>query len=51
MPASGTVVAINDTAPTADRYNLSFCEILPVPLDINAGLETRPQLQRALVLF
>jgi hypothetical protein len=27
--ASGTSVAINDTAPTGDRYNLSICEILP----------------------
>ena len=27
----GTTVAINDTAPTTDRYNLSSCEILPVP--------------------
>jgi hypothetical protein len=26
---SGTSVSINDTAPTADRYNLSICEILP----------------------
>lgn len=25
---AGTVVTINDTAPTADRYNLSLCEIL-----------------------
>jgi len=28
---SGTTVTINDTAPTADRYNLSICEILPAP--------------------
>jgi hypothetical protein len=28
-PNSGTVVSINDTAPTADRYNLSICEVLP----------------------
>jgi hypothetical protein len=27
----GTVVTINDTAPTTDRYNLSICEILPRP--------------------
>jgi hypothetical protein len=26
--ATGTVVTINDTAPTADRYNLTLCEIL-----------------------
>jgi hypothetical protein len=26
--SSGTAVAINDTAPTGDRYNLSVCEIL-----------------------
>jgi len=26
--ASGTLVTINDTAPTGDRYNLSVCEIL-----------------------
>ena len=30
-PTSGTVVTINDTAPTTDRYNLSTCEILPAP--------------------
>ena len=30
-PLQGTVVAINDTAPSADRYNLSICEILPAP--------------------
>ena len=30
-PLSGTTVTINDTAPTADRYNLSLCEILPAP--------------------
>jgi hypothetical protein len=28
---AGTVVTINDTAPTGDRYNLSICEILPAP--------------------
>jgi len=28
-PTSGTIVSINDTAPTTDRYNLSICEILP----------------------
>ena len=28
-PAAGTTVTINDTAPAADRYNLSVCEILP----------------------
>jgi hypothetical protein len=28
IAASGTVVTINDTAPTADRYNLTICEIL-----------------------
>jgi hypothetical protein len=28
-PASGTAVTINDTAPTADRFNLSLCEVLP----------------------
>jgi len=26
---SGSTVAINDTAPTTDRFNLSICEILP----------------------
>jgi hypothetical protein len=26
---SGTNTTINDTAPTADRYNLAICEILP----------------------
>ena len=28
-PVAGTTVAINDTAPTTDRYDLSICEILP----------------------
>src|SRR5205814_46366 len=28
-PAAGTVVTINDTAPTTDRFNLSLCEVLP----------------------
>ncbi|HEY7302930.1 MAG TPA: galactose oxidase-like domain-containing protein [Bryobacteraceae bacterium] len=27
--SSGTQLAINDTAPTSDQYNLSLCEILP----------------------
>lgn len=27
-PASGTQVAINDSAPTTDRYNVAICEIL-----------------------
>ena len=26
-PLTGTVVTINDTAPTSDRYNLSICEV------------------------
>jgi hypothetical protein len=30
-PTSGTVVTINDTAPTADMWNLSIVEILPRP--------------------
>jgi hypothetical protein len=30
-PAAGTVVTINDTAPTGDRFNLSICEILAAP--------------------
>ncbi len=30
-PSSGTTVAISDTAPTTDRYNLSICEILAAP--------------------
>ena len=30
-PTSGTVVIINDTAPTTDRYNLTICEVLPAP--------------------
>jgi hypothetical protein len=28
---SGTVVTINDTAPTLDQWNLSICEIRPRP--------------------
>jgi len=35
-PVSGTVVTINDTAPTTDRYNLSICEILAA----NGGSQT-----------
>jgi hypothetical protein len=27
VAAAGTSVTINDTAPTADRYNLTICEI------------------------
>jgi hypothetical protein len=27
VPASGTTVTINDSAPTADRFNLTICEI------------------------
>jgi len=30
-PLAGTSVAINDVAPTGDRYNLTICEILAVP--------------------
>ena len=30
-PSSGTTVPINDTAPTGDSYNLSICEIRPMP--------------------
>jgi hypothetical protein len=29
IPVSGTAVKINDTAPTADRYNLAIAEVLP----------------------
>ena len=28
-PAAGTTVAINDTAPTGDRFDLAIVEILP----------------------
>ena len=31
-PLSGTIVSINDTAPTGDRYNLSIVEVLSVPV-------------------
>jgi hypothetical protein len=30
-PLAGTVVTINDTLPTSDRYDLSICEVLPAP--------------------
>jgi hypothetical protein len=30
IPASGTAVTINDTAPTADAFNLSLVEVRPV---------------------
>ena len=29
LSPAGTLVTVNDTAPTTDRYNLSICEILP----------------------
>ncbi len=29
LSPAGTTVTVNDTAPTADRYNLAICEILP----------------------
>jgi hypothetical protein len=29
VPAAGTTVTINDTAPTTDRYNLTIVEIVP----------------------
>jgi hypothetical protein len=31
IAAAGTAVTINDTYPTADRYNLSIVEVLPAP--------------------
>jgi len=31
VPASGTTVTMNDTAPTTDRYNLTIAEILSAP--------------------
>ncbi len=30
-PSAGTTVAINDTAPTADRWDLAAIEVLPAP--------------------
>ena len=30
-PLSGSVVTLNDTAPTGDRYNFAICEVLPPP--------------------
>jgi uncharacterized protein YjbI with pentapeptide repeats len=38
-PVSGTTVAINDTAPTGDRYNLSIVEVLPAG---SGGVATPP---------
>ncbi len=38
-PVSGTTVAINDTAPTGDRYNLSLVEVLPAG---SGGVATPP---------
>src|SRR5262249_46990616 len=29
--AAGSLVAISDTAPTADRFNLAICEVLAAP--------------------
>ena len=37
-PTAGTSVKINDTAPTADSYNLSICEILPAPAQTTFNL-------------
>jgi hypothetical protein len=31
VTASGTLVSINDTSPTTDRYNLSIVEVRPAP--------------------
>jgi hypothetical protein len=31
VPAAGTTVNVNDTAPVADRYNLSIVEVLAAP--------------------
>ena len=31
VPAAGSSITINDTAPTADQYNLTICEILAAP--------------------
>jgi RHS repeat-associated protein len=45
-PQSGTVVTLNDTAPTSDSYNLSLVEILPVitgsPLQVTAHAAPSP---------
>ena len=30
-PLAGTTVAINDTAPTGDRWDLALVEVLPAP--------------------
>ncbi|MGA7795772.1 MAG: galactose oxidase-like domain-containing protein [Candidatus Acidiferrales bacterium] len=38
-PISGTTVAINDTAPTGDRYDLSIVEVLPA---LSGGNGTPP---------
>ena len=38
-PVSGTTVAINDTAPAGDRYNLSLVEVLPAG---SGGVATPP---------
>jgi chitodextrinase len=35
-PSAGTAVALNDTAPTNDRWNLSTIEILPAGVDTQA---------------
>ncbi len=37
-PLAGTSVTINDTAPTADRYNFSVVEVLPA----SSGADTTP---------
>jgi hypothetical protein len=38
VPASGTTVTINDTAPTTDRYNLSIVEIVAGPGGSSDGI-------------
>ncbi len=40
-PASGTVVSINDTAPTSDRYNLTIAEVLPFAT-VNVAVSISP---------
>jgi hypothetical protein len=41
IPTSGTSVTINDSSPTADRFNLTLVEVVPAPagtLSISGGI-------------
>lgn len=45
VPASGTSITINDSAPTSDPYNLSLLEILAPQSAVTTGAVASPQSQ------